>query len=112
MASSFDTDVLIIGAGVAGLAAAGMLSRAGVRVLVLEARDRIGGRIATIHPAGLNVAVELGAEFVHGRPPQTFELIIGSDLEISRIQGEPFCSSDTGLDRVTSGHESRRSSKR
>lgn len=97
MASSFDPDVLIIGAGVAGLAAAGMLSRAGVRVLVLEARDRIGGRIATIHPAGLNMAIELGAEFVHGRPPETFELINGCDLEISRIQGEPFCSSDTGL---------------
>ncbi len=97
MASSFDPDVLIIGAGVAGLAAAGTLSRAGVRVLVLEARDRIGGRIATIHPAGLKAAVELGAEFVHGRPPETFELINDSDLEISRIQGEPFCSSDTGL---------------
>jgi len=97
MALSFDPDVLIIGAGVAGLAAAGMLSRAGARVLVLEARDRIGGRIATVHPAGLNVAVELGAEFVHGRPPETFELINASDLEISRIQGEPFCSSDTGL---------------
>jgi monoamine oxidase len=97
MASSFDPDVLIIGAGVAGLAAAGTLSHARVRVLVLEARHRVGGRIATIHPAGLNVAVELGAEFVHGRPPETFELINGSDLEISQIQGEPFCSSDTGL---------------
>ena len=97
MASSFDPDVLIIGAGVAGLAAAGMLSRAGVRVLVLEARDRIGGRIASIHPAGLNVAVELGAEFVHGRPPEIFELINDSDLEVSQIQGQPFCSSDTGF---------------
>lgn len=97
MASSFNPDVLIIGAGVAGLAAAGMLSRAGVRVLVLEARDRIGGRIATIHPAGLNVAVELGAEFVHGRPPETFELINDSNLKISLIQGEPFCSNETGL---------------
>lgn len=97
MASSFDPDVLIIGAGVAGLAAAGMLSRAGVRVLVLEARDRVGGRIATVHPAGLNVAVELGAEFVHGRPPESFELINDSNLKVSRIQGEPFCSNETGV---------------
>src|SRR5690242_939018 len=97
MASSFNPDVLIIGAGVAGLAAAGMLSRAGVRVLVLEARDRIGGRIATIHPPGLNLAVELGAEFVHGRPPETFELINDSNLKISRIHGEPFCSNEAGL---------------
>jgi len=97
MASPFNPDVLIIGAGVAGLAAAGMLSRAGVRVLVLEARDRIGGRIATIHPPGLNLAVELGAEFVHGRPPETFELINDSNLKISRIHGEPFCSNEAGL---------------
>jgi monoamine oxidase len=97
MTSRFNPDVLIIGAGVAGLAGAGMLSRAGVRVLVLEARDHIGGRIATIHPAGLNVAIELGAEFVHGRPPETFELINDSNLKISRIQGEPFCSSEAGL---------------
>lgn len=97
MTSPFNPDVLIIGAGVAGLAAAGMLSRAGVRVLVLEARDHIGGRIATIHPAGLKVAIELGAEFVHGRPPETFELINDANLKISRIQGEPFCSNEAGL---------------
>lgn len=97
MASSFDPDVLIIGAGVAGLAAAGTLSRAGNRVLVLEARDRIGGRIATIHPPGMKVAVELGAEFVHGRPPESFELIGSADLQLSRIRGEPFCSNEAGL---------------
>ncbi len=97
MTSSFNPDVLIIGAGVAGLAAAGMLSRAGVRVLVLEARDRIGGRIATVHPPALNAAVELGAEFVHGRPPETFGLINGSGLKVSQIHGEPFCSNEAGL---------------
>ncbi|MFM1977420.1 MAG: hypothetical protein RL145_2266, partial [Pseudomonadota bacterium] len=42
-----DTDVLIIGAGVAGISAARQLKAAGVRTLVLEARDRIGGRILT-----------------------------------------------------------------
>ena len=42
-----DTDVLIIGAGAAGLAAARELSCAGLRVIILEARDRIGGRINT-----------------------------------------------------------------
>jgi len=42
-----DTDVLIIGAGAAGLAAARELSHAGIRVIILEARDRIGGRINT-----------------------------------------------------------------
>jgi monoamine oxidase len=57
-------DVLVIGAGVAGLAAARELSGHGVRVVVLEARGRIGGRIHTIHAPGDPVPVELGAEFI------------------------------------------------
>ena len=64
-------DVVIIGAGAAGLAAAAALSAAGRSVLVLEARDRIGGRIWTRHEAGLAVPVELGAEFIHGDSPAT-----------------------------------------
>ncbi len=62
-------DVVVIGAGAAGLAAAARLAEAGRSVLVLEARDRVGGRIATRHEPGLNAPVELGAEFVHGRAP-------------------------------------------
>jgi len=60
-------DVIIIGAGASGLAAARGLIRAGNRVLVLEARERIGGRVYT-HPADLQAPIELGAEFVHGKP--------------------------------------------
>jgi len=96
---SFQPDVLIIGAGVAGLAAAGKLSQAGLRVLVLEARERLGGRVLTIHPENLDVAIELGAEFVHGRSPQTFELIKSGGLEAGKIQGEPFCSNEQALGR-------------
>ncbi|HEY1959735.1 MAG TPA: NAD(P)/FAD-dependent oxidoreductase [Polyangiaceae bacterium] len=59
-------DVVVIGAGVAGLAAAARLASAGLRVVVLEARDRIGGRIATVRPPSALVPVELGAELVHG----------------------------------------------
>jgi monoamine oxidase len=96
---SFEPDVLIIGAGVAGLAAAGMLSRAGIRVLVLEARNRLGGRVLTVHPPDLDVAIELGAEFIHGRPPQTFELIESGGLQTSMIKGEPFCSNEVSIGR-------------
>ena len=59
-------DVVVIGAGAAGLAAAAALAAAGRSVLILEARDRIGGRIWTRHEPGLAAPVELGAEFVHG----------------------------------------------
>ena len=74
-------DVIVIGAGAAGLAAAAELGRTGRSVLVLEARDRIGGRVWTHHPAGLAVPVELGAEFIHGRPAVTFALMRDAGTE-------------------------------
>ncbi|EJU02186.1 amine oxidase [Dacryopinax primogenitus] len=61
---TFEADVLILGAGISGLAAARHLALEGRKVLLLEARDRIGGRIHTI-PFGPGVA-ELGASFIHG----------------------------------------------
>jgi monoamine oxidase len=68
--------ILIIGAGAAGLAAASKLSRAGRDVIVLEARDRIGGRVFTYSETYQThcVPIELGAEFVHGRSPEIFRL--------------------------------------
>ena len=66
-----DADVIIIGAGAAGLAAASRLKKHGVRILVLEARDRIGGRIWTINDADLPVPLELGAEFLHAEAEET-----------------------------------------
>ncbi len=58
-------DVVVIGAGVAGLAAAQRLQQAGYSVVVLEARNRRGGRIWTVRTGGS--IVEYGAEFMHGR---------------------------------------------
>jgi monoamine oxidase len=68
-------DVLIIGAGAAGLAAARELAAAGLSVCVLEARERIGGRIYTQHEAESALPIELGAEFIHGAPPETLKLV-------------------------------------
>ena len=68
-------DVVVIGAGVAGLGCAGVLARAGLRVTVVEARARIGGRVHTIRPDGAPLPVELGAEFVHGGPPELEKLL-------------------------------------
>lgn len=58
--------MIVIGGGVAGLAAAAELARRGFAVQVIEARDRLGGRVLTQHPPDWPGPVELGAEFVHG----------------------------------------------
>ena len=74
--------VAIIGAGVAGLSAAYHLAQAGRRAVVLEARERVGGRILT------QGGVELGAEFIHGRPKVTLELLRGAHIERTPLDGE------------------------
>jgi monoamine oxidase len=70
-----EAQIVVLGAGAAGLAAAAALAEAGRSVLVLEARSRIGGRCATHTLPGLAVPIELGAEFIHGRPRATLELL-------------------------------------
>jgi len=67
--------VVVIGAGAAGLAAGRSLKQSGVDVIVLEARDRVGGRAYTVGDPNADVAVELGAEFIHGDPSATFALL-------------------------------------
>ncbi len=57
-------DVIVIGAGMAGLKAAADLAGDGLRVRVLEARNRIGGRILT--DRSLGVAMDMGASWIHG----------------------------------------------
>ena len=59
-----DFDTIIVGAGVSGLTAARLLARAGQRVLVLEARDRIGGRTWTERSDGH--ITDRGASWIHG----------------------------------------------
>ena len=77
--------VLIIGAGAAGLAAARDLSRAGCEVIVLEARDRIGGRVFTLAEPDSPAPIELGAEFIHGRSPAVWGLAKAAHLKIHEV---------------------------
>lgn len=79
------TDVVIIGAGAAGLAAARTLGHAGVRCAVLEARTRLGGRIHTLPEASSPAPVELGAEFIHARPPATWDLVQRFGIPVADI---------------------------
>jgi monoamine oxidase len=66
MSVSEEAETVIIGAGAAGLAAASELVSNGHDVMVLEARERLGGRILTDRTTFAPVPVELGAEFIHG----------------------------------------------
>jgi monoamine oxidase len=79
-----ELDVIVIGGGVAGLAAARDLGAAGLQVLLLEARERLGGRVFTQYTNGY--PVELGAEFVHGCPPEILELAAEAGLPLAELQ--------------------------
>jgi monoamine oxidase len=88
-------DVVVVGAGMAGLTAARSLAEAGLKVLVVEANDRIGGRIWTRHVG--DDAIELGAEFIHGRPPELWALIKEAGLETYEREGTQICFEDGTL---------------
>lgn len=75
-------DVVVIGAGLAGLTAARELGNAGLEVLVLEARDRLGGRICTEERLG--VRLELGGNWLHWLQPHVWAEITRYGLEVDR----------------------------
>lgn len=96
MSAPFDADVVVVGAGAAGLVAARELVRGGLSVIVLEARERIGGRIFTrLHGSGL--PIELGAEFVHGKPAEIFSLEADARLELLELDDSHCLRDASGL---------------
>lgn len=88
---SADADVIVIGAGAAGLAAAAELGRSGLAVLILEARDRIGGRMYTQVDRVDGAPIELGAEFIHGRPPEIWKPLQEQKVRIEQVEGDMWC---------------------
>ena len=76
-----------MGAGAAGLQAAVTLVRAGLRVLALEARPRWGGRVDTRRDPRLGIALEGGAEFVHGRPQRVLRLARDGGVRLREVDG-------------------------
>ena len=81
------TDVIVIGAGAAGIAAARRLRAAGRDVTVLEARDRVGGRVWTARDLA-PVPVELGAEYVHGEHVVTWRWLREFGLQAAEAHGD------------------------
>ena len=82
-----DADVIVIGAGPSGLMAARKLAEGGRQVLLLEARDRTGGRAHTTYDEQ-GESIERGAEFVHGRLPRTMALLKEAGLSYTASGGE------------------------
>lgn len=83
MRTEFDT--LVIGGGFAGLAAARELARQGQRVVLLEARGRLGGRAQSVGSQSFDLPVELGAEFIHGTHNPVWEVLSEARIPVYEV---------------------------
>ncbi len=89
--------VIVIGAGVAGLTASIRLAQAGVSVILLEARDRIGGRVFTQIAGGMDAPIEYGAEFIHGKAREIWDLLKERGIRPTEVEGHSWCVSQQKL---------------
>jgi monoamine oxidase len=85
MTSTKDKTVTIIGAGLAGLSAAYDLQRAGWRVTVLEARERVGGRVFSVRSFSNGSVAEAGGEFIEDSHARMLALAKQFDLKLGRV---------------------------
>jgi monoamine oxidase len=92
-----DADVVVIGAGAAGIAAARALRDSQNDVLVIDARHRIGGRVFTHRSPGITTAIELGAEFIHGRAVPLDKTLRAAALTTVDMSGSRWQSTRTHL---------------
>ncbi len=91
-----DQTVIIIGAGATGLMAAKRLAGR-YKVVVLEANDRVGGRIHTLSAPGFSRPVEAGAEFIHGMLPVTLKLLKKGNIDFRELEGNFYHADATGF---------------
>jgi len=95
--SDFDSRVLIVGAGIAGLTTAYRLQQAGISVDVIEASPRVGGRLKSLSkslsPGSSSSVVELGGEFIDSRHHAVHQLAAELGLELADLR-----AADAGLE--------------
>src|SRR5579872_2334658 len=91
-----EADAIVIGAGGAGLSAAKILARRQFGVILLEARDRVGGRVLSRQIPRTTTAIELGAEFIHGPAPCTMKLLRDGAMTAVGVDGEAWTCNEAG----------------
>lgn len=92
--------IIIIGAGIAGLVAARTLSEK-YRVTILEASDRLGGRIFSNTLGPVSGIVERGAEFIHGDAEETIQLLKEAGIKYKSMAGHMYRKEDGSLKKET-----------
>lgn len=91
-------DVVVIGAGMAGLVALRELARRGLRVLAFDASARTGGRVRSVTPPGFGRAIELGPEFVHGERPRLLKLVEESGALLEPVGAAHYTRGEHGFE--------------
>lgn len=102
---AMDADVLVIGAGAAGLAAARELAESRLSVTVLEARARIGGRVWTVRDPMAALPIEMGAEFIHGRAAEIWDVVRAARMVAVDTGGGRWCSRGGRIEPCGDGME-------
>lgn len=100
MSTYVDADVIVIGAGAAGLAAARHVAQAGLQAVIVEARDRTGGRVWSEPIGTAGERAELGAEFIHGDAEETAALLREAGVASLATGGDAWtCAAPGKLER-------------
>ena len=93
-------DVIVIGGGIAGLAAARDMAKRRLRVALLEARARMGGRIHTQRPDGWPRPVEMGAEFIHVGNADLWRLVRKAQARAVKLPDDHWFSERGEIQRI------------
>jgi len=91
-------EIIVIGAGISGFSIARQLIQIGHAVTILEARDRVGGRIHAI-TGNFSKPVETGAEFIHGEQPVTLSLLKEAQIDKNLMKGKFYSIAKDELQR-------------